>query len=73
MKSIIDILIKPSTIIPNQMLETGVFPEKLKVAKVIPLIKKGDPILLTNYRPISLLLSLSKILEKVIYQQLCLF
>ena len=55
------------------MLGTGVFPEKPKVAKVIPLFKNGDPILLTNYRPISLLLSLSKILEKVIYQQLCLF
>ena len=52
------------------MLETGVFPDKLKVAKVIPLFKKGDPTLLTNYRPISLLLSLSKIFEKVIYQQL---
>ena len=70
MKSIINILIKPITIIINQMLETGVFPDKLKVAKVIPLFKKGDPTLLTNYRPISLLPSLSKIFEKVIYQQL---
>ena len=70
MKSINNILIKPITIIINQMLETGVFPDKLKVAKVIPLFKKGDPTLLTNYRPISLLPSLSKIFEKVIYQQL---
>ena len=70
MKSIINILIKPISIIINQMLETGVFPNKLKVAKVIPLFKKGDPTLLTNYRPISLLPSLSKIFEKVIYQQL---
>ena len=46
------------------------FPNKLKVAKVIPLFKKGDSTLLTNYRPISLLPSLSKIFEKVIYQQL---
>ena len=70
MKSIINILIKPITIIINQMLETGVFPDKLKVAKVIPSFKKGDPTLLTNYRPISLLPSLSKIFEKVINQQL---
>ena len=49
MQSIINILIKPITIISNQMLETGVFPDKLKVAKVIPLFKKGDPTLLTNY------------------------
>ena len=73
MKSIFNILIKPITIIMNQMLETGVFPDKLKVAKVIPLFKKGDPTLLTNYRPISLLPSLSKIFEKVIYQQLYAF
>ena len=70
MKAIINILTKPLTIITNQMLETGVFLDKLKVAKVIPLFKKGDPTLLTNYRPISLLPSLSKIFEKVIYQQL---
>ena len=48
MKSIINILNKPITIIINLMLETGVFPDKLKVAKIIPLFKKGDPALLTN-------------------------
>ena len=37
MKSIINIIIKPLAINNNQMLETGVFPDKLKVAKVIPL------------------------------------
>ena len=52
------------------MLETGVFPYKPKVAKVIHLFKKEDPTLLTIYRPISLLSSLSKIFEKVIYQEL---
>ena len=49
MKSIINILIKPSTIIINQILESGFFSDKLKIAKVIPLFKKGDPTLLTNY------------------------
>ena len=39
----------------------------MKVAKVVPIFKKGDPKLLTNYRPISLLTSFSKILEKLIY------
>ena len=51
MKSIINILIKPSTIIINQMLETGVFQDNLKIAKVIPLYK------LTNYRPELILFS----------------
>ena len=69
MKSIINILIEPLTSIINQMLKTCVFPDKLKVAKVIPLFKKGYSKLLTNYRPISLLPSLSNIFEKVIYQQ----
>ena len=54
MTSIINILLKPLTILINQMLETGVFPDKLKFAKAIPLFKKGGPTLLTNYRPISL-------------------
>ena len=70
MKSIINILIKPITIIINQMLETGVFPDKFKVAKLIPLLKKVDPTLLTNSRHISLLPSLSKIFENVLYQRL---
>ena len=70
MKSIIDILFKPLTIINNPMLEAGVFPDKLKIAKVIPLFKKGGPTMLTNYRPISLLPSRSKIFKKIIYQQL---
>ena len=43
MKSIINILIKPLTIIFNQMLETGVFPDKLKAAKVILYLKKEIP------------------------------
>ena len=48
----------------NQSLCTGIFPEKLKVAKVIPLYKKGDNHLFDNYRPISLLLTVSKIFRE---------
>ena len=54
----------------NQILTTGIFPDKLKIAKVIPLFKKGDKSIFSNYRPIFLLLSISKLFEKVIYQQL---
>ena len=54
----------------NQMLTTGIFPDKLKIAKVIPLFKNADKSIFLNYRPISLLPSISKLFEKVIYQQL---
>ena len=46
---------------------TGIFPDLCKLAKVIPLFKKDNPLLCDNYRPISLLPVYSKILEKLIY------
>jgi hypothetical protein len=61
---------KPLTLIINQSLNTGIFPDELKTAKVIPLHKKDDETIFTNYRPISLLPAISKIFEKVIYLQL---
>ena len=66
LKLIKDVIAPPLTIIINQMLNTGIFPDKLKISKVIPLFKKGDDKLFSNYRPISLLSSISKIFEKVI-------
>ena len=61
-------LIKPLTIIINQMLHTGIFPEPLKISKVVPLYKANDQMLLSNYRPIALMPSLSKIFEYVLEQ-----
>ena len=63
------VLATPITVIINQMLNTGIFPDKLKIAKIKPLYKKGDKSNFNNYRPISLLPSISKIFEKVIFQQ----
>ena len=45
-------------------LEFGTFPQIFKTGKVIPIFKSGDKQLLLNYRPISLLPSLSEVLEK---------
>ena len=57
---------KPLTILTNQVLCTGMFPDKLKIAKVIPIHKKGDATVFNNYRPISLLPAISKVLEKIV-------
>ena len=46
----------------NESLKQGVFPTIMKIAKVVPLYKAGDQELVTNYRPISLLMMISKIL-----------
>ena len=70
LKSIKDEIAKPLPIIINQSLKTGVFPDALKIAKVKPLYKKGDNFCLNNYRPISLLPTISKIFERVMFTQL---
>ena len=62
--------ISPLRVIINQSLITGIYPEKLKIAKVIPLFKKDDKAKTDNYRPISPLSSIWKIFEKVVYNQL---
>jgi hypothetical protein len=48
----------------------GIFPHKLKLAKVTPVFKSDDKLMVTNYRPISVLLVFSKILEKLMYSRL---
>ena len=69
-KSIVDNILKPLTVIINQCLKMGIFPNQLKIAKVVPIFKSGDDTLFTNYRPISLLPSTSKVVERVIFNQL---
>ena len=54
----------------NQVLSTGQFPKNLKTAKVIPIHKTGEKSLMKNYRPISILPVVSKIIESVMHTQL---
>ena len=68
---IIDLIVSPLTKLINQSLDTGVFPDALKIAKVIPLFKeKGDDFRFENYRPVSLLSIFSKVYERVVFYQL---
>lgn len=70
LKDAAHVLTKPLTFIINLSLETGVVPGEWKVAKVTPLYKSGSLAEIDNYRPISILHTLSKILEKIVYKQL---
>ena len=54
----------------NISLAKGVFPDKLKIARVTPIFKKGNNSLVTNYRPISLFPCFSKLLERIMYNRL---
>ena len=70
LKSIQHVLIPAITHIINQSINTGIFPDQLKIAKVVPIFKKKDNMNIENYRPISLLPSISKIFEKIAYNQI---
>ena len=63
-------LLKPLCHIFNLSLFTGVFPDELKLAKVVPLYKAGDAQKFSNYRPVSVLPVFSKILERLMYNRL---
>ena len=63
-------ILSPLTYIFNKILFKGIFPERLKFSEIKPLYKKGNMSDFSNYRPISLLTSFSKIIEKLIYNRL---
>ena len=65
-KNIITEIAIPLTYIFNLSLNTGVVPNMLKKSRVVPIHKAGDMEICDNYRPIALLNSISKILEKIV-------
>ena len=70
MKSSICFIAEPISAIINSSMNTGVFPNILKIAKVCPVFKSGEKSDFQNYRPISVLPSFSKIFEKVVHNRL---
>ena len=62
--------IKLLTYLYNLSINTGIFQHELKIAKVIPIYKAKEKKLFSNYRPISILPTFSKILERLMYNRL---
>ena len=66
-----NLICAPLTYIINLSLISGVVPQEMKIARVIPFFfKSGDKSLFTNYRPVSLLPVFSKFLERIAYNRL---
>ena len=67
LKELRPVITHPLKIAFNKSLEEGVFPDSMKAADTVPLFKSKCKIDCDNYRPISLLITLSKLLEKIVY------
>ena len=63
----------PLVKIINLSMEEGVFPDELKIARVIHLYKSNDPMIFSHYRPVSVLPLFSKLFEKIMYDRLIAF
>ena len=68
-KELRDLISEPLSTIYSNSLTEGIFPNKMKTSKVIPLHKSKSKEETNNYRPISLLLTISNILEKAMYHR----
>ena len=66
----IHVIAKPLSHIINLSFSSGIVPDQLEISRVIPLFKSGSKSSFDNYRPISILPSFSKILEKAFYNRL---
>ena len=64
------IISQPLSVLLDKSLEHGIYPTKLKLAKVIPIYKSDDPSDPSNYRPTSLLSVFNRIFEKMMYYRL---
>ena len=72
-KKIIPHIVKPLAHICNTALMNGIFPDRMKIARLIPLFKSGDVKEFSNYRPVSIVSQFSKILQKVFHNRLMSF
>ena len=69
LKSLANSISYPLSIIFNQSISEGIYPDQMKLAEVIPLYKGKDSDIVINYQPISLLVTISKVIEKLVYKR----
>ena len=63
-------VVKPLSVIFNNSIDTGTFPDIWKRSNIIPVHKKGDKQIVDNYRPVSLLPIFGEILEKLLFNSI---
>ena len=69
MKQLNEIIASPLAELINKSFQSGIFPDIFKIAKVIPIFKSESRVLCNNYRPISLLSNISKLIEKLMHKR----
>ncbi len=70
LKNIAEVIAEPLSSLFTKLMNSGYFPSEWKKANVIPVHKKADKQNKENYRPISLLSCLGKVMERIIYNEL---
>ena len=73
MKQLIDTIALPSAELFNKSFQSNIFPDIFKIAKVILIFKSESQVLCNNYRPISLLSNISKLIEKLMHKRVYTF
>ena len=69
-KNVARAIVKPLCILFNRSLREGVFPDIWKLDNLVPLFKKGDRSVSSNYRPVSLLSNIGKIQERIVFKHM---
>ena len=73
MKNIKESIKTPLTHICNKSFISGLFPFEMKIANVVPILKSGDDMVFSKYRPVSVLPVFSKLLERLMYNRIICF